>query len=65
MLQKALNRIIEKMKNAMTYKGCRSLRVSFIIDYIGKVRLYISGKGYFLSGHHEKGFHFQNGKHNV
>ena len=40
-----------------TYKGCRSKRVSFIIVY--------NGKGYYLTGHSEKGYQFQNGEHTV
>ena len=38
-------------------KGCRSKRVGVLIDYIGK--------GYFLTGHSEKGHQFQNVEHTV
>ena len=38
-------------------KGCRSKRVGILISYIGK--------GYFLTGHGEKGYQFQNVRHTV
>ena len=38
-------------------KGCRSKRVGVLIYYIGK--------GYFLTGHTEKGYQFQNLGHIV
>ena len=38
-------------------KGCRSKRVCVLIYYIGK--------GYFLTGHSEKGYQFQNLGHTV
>ena len=38
-------------------KGCRSKRVGVLIYYIGK--------GYFLTGHSEKGYQFQNVGHTV
>ena len=38
-------------------KGCRSKRVGVLIYYIGK--------GYFLTGHSEKGYQFQNSGHTV
>ena len=40
-------------------KGCRSKKVGVFIYYIGKV------KGYFLTGHREKGYQFQNVQHTV
>ena len=36
-------------------KGCRSKRIGVLIYYIGK--------GYFLTGHSEKGYQFQNVEH--
>ena len=38
-------------------KGCRSKRVGVLIYYIGK--------GYFLTGHSEKRYQFQNSGHTV
>ena len=38
-------------------KSCRSKRVCVLIYYIGK--------GYFLTGHSEKGYQFQNIEHTV
>ena len=38
-------------------KGCRNKRVCVLIYYIGK--------GYFLTGHSEKGYQFQNVGHTV
>ena len=38
-------------------KGCRGKRVYVLIYYIGK--------GYFLTGHIEKGYQFQNVGHTV
>ena len=38
-------------------KGCRSKRVGVLIYYIGK--------GYFVIGHSEKGYQFQNVEHTV
>ena len=38
-------------------ENCRSKRVRVLIYYIGK--------GYFLTGHSEKGYQFQNGGHTV
>ena len=38
-------------------KGCRNKRVCVLINYIGK--------GYFLTGHSEKGYQFQNVGHTV
>ena len=38
-------------------KGCRSKRVGILFYYIGK--------GYFLTGHSEKGYKFQNVEHTV
>ena len=38
-------------------KGCRSKRVGVLIYY--------NGKGYFLTGHSEKGYQFQNSRHTV
>ena len=38
-------------------KGCRSMRIGVLIYYIGK--------GYFLTGHSEKGYQFQSVKHTV
>ena len=39
------------------YKGCGSKRVCILIYY--------TGKGYFLTGHSEKGCQFQNVEHTV
>ena len=38
-------------------KGCRSKEAGILIYYIGK--------GYFLTGHGEKGYQFQNVEHTV
>ena len=38
-------------------KGCRSKRVRVLIYYVGK--------GYFLTGHSENGYQFQNFGHTV
>ena len=38
-------------------KGCRSKRVGILIYY--------TGKGYYLTGHSEKGYQFQNVEHTV
>ena len=38
-------------------KGSRSKRVGILIYY--------TGKGYFLTGHSEKGYQFQNVEHTV
>ena len=38
-------------------KGCRSKRVGILIYY--------TGNGYFLTGHSEKGYQFQNVEHTI